>query len=194
MGIKSAYELAMERASKVKVDKKEIRRKTLETNGKEAASAFLNKPKYSFSNWLSELTEENRKDTIKGVVWVFTKNITLPKSTADVDKLLKIKEGFLLISKEEAHEVLNEAFNQLTTAFQQYIENSKTLLEQCKQEFAPQLQQKAMQLAQQTGQMVPIEPETDRDFIEFHRGQQEQVDEHYKQFIKQITDQLNLLY
>lgn len=194
MGIKSAYELAMERASRVKVDREEIKRKAQEQSGKEAASAFLNKPKYNFTTWLSELPEESRKGSIKGVVWVFIKNITLPNTTADIDRILKIKEGFILISAKEAHEVIGEAFNQLITALQQYIDNSKTLLEQCKQEFAPKLQQKAMQIAQQTGQMVPIEPETDRDFIEFHRGQQEQVDAHYKQFISQITEQLQLLY
>ena len=55
-------------------------------------------------------------------------------------------------------------------------------------------QQKAAQIAQQTGQMTPIEPETDRDFIEYHRGQQVQVDDHYKAFIKQVTDKLETLF
>lgn len=186
--IKSALELAMERADGVKIDKVGLKKQDLEQKGKEAASQFLFKPKYNFSNWLEELQDDDKKDSINGVIWVFIKNINLPMTTADVDKIIKIKEGFLLLSDKK--EELEEAFTSLITAYQQYIDNSKTLLEQSKTEFAPRLQQKAMQLAQQTGQMVPIEPETDRDFIEYHRGQQDQVDDHYKAYIKQITDKL----
>lgn len=188
MAIKSALELAMERAGGIKIDKKDLKRKELEQIGKEAASKFLNRPKYNFTTWVEELENEDKKITITGAIWVFIKNITLPVTTADVDKLLKIKEGFLLLSDKE--EEIEESFTQLITAYQQFIDNSKTLLEQSKTEFAPKLQQKAMQMAQQTGQMVPIEPETDRDFIEYHKGQQIQIDDHYKAFIKQITDQL----
>jgi len=189
--IKSALELAMERASNVKVDKKELHRKAIEQKGKEAASSFLNKPKYKFDEWLNNLDNNDREESFKGVLWVFIKNITLPSSTADVDRLLKIKEGFLLISDKT--EEIETLFTQLITAYQQFIDNSKNLLEQSKNEFAPRLQQKAMQIAQQTGQMVPIEPETDRDFIEYHKRQQDQVDDHYKAFIKQITDQLTTI-
>lgn len=186
--IKSALELAMERASSIKIDKNELKNQELEQKGKEAASSYLFKPKYNFSEWLEELKEDDKKKALNGAVWVFIKNINLPVTTADVDKLMKIKEGFLLISKKQ--EEVEAAFTGLITAYQQFIDNSKTLLEQSKTEFAPRLQQKAMQLAQQTGQMVPIDPETDRDFIEYHRGQQDQVDDHYKAYIKQITDQL----
>lgn len=189
--IKSALELAMERAASVKIDKKELKRKELETKGKEAASQFLNKPKFSFANWLETLEDDDKKETLSGAIWVFIKNINLPVTTADVDKLIKIKEGFLLLSDKK--EDIETAFTQLITAYQQFIDNSKTLLEQSKTEFAPRLQQKAMQMAQQTGQMIPIEPETDRDFIEYHRGQQDQVDDHYKAYIKQITDQLETM-
>ncbi len=188
MAIKSALELAMERASGIKIDKAELKRTDLEQKGKEAASSFLNKPKYNFSEWIKELTDSDRKDCLSGVLWVFIKNINLPNTTRDVDRLIKIKEGMLLFS-DKAEEI-EAVFTQLITAYQQYIDNSKTLLEQAKTEFAPKLQQKAMQLAQQTGQMVPIDPETDRDFIEFHRGQQVQIDDHYKAFIKQVTDGL----
>lgn len=189
--IKSAYELAMERAKNIKIDKKELKRKESEKKGKEAASSFLNKPKFNFNSWLSDLESEEKKDSLKGAMWVFIRNISLPRNTADVDKLVKIKEGIIILTGKE--EELKDVFTQLTAIFQQYIENSKTLLEQCKAEFAPKLQQKAMQIAQQTGQLTPIEPETDRDFIEFHRGQQEQVDKHYMEVLTQITQTLDKL-
>ena len=190
--IKSALELAMERASNITIDKGDLQKKELEKKGKEAASSFLNKPKYNFKDWLENLSKDDKNESLKGSAWVFIKNINLPVTTADVDKLIKIKEGFTLISDKKA--VIEEAFTQLITSYQQYIDNSKTLLEQSKQEFEPRLKQKAMQIAQKTGQMTPIEPETDRDFIEYHRGQQSQVDNHYKQYIKQITDQLEALF
>lgn len=189
--IKSAYELAMERAKNIKIDKSELRKKEAEKQGKEAASSFLNKPKYNFQSWITELNKEDETTSKKGAMWVFIKNIALPRSTADVDKLVRIKEGIILLTGRE--DDLKEIFTQLTTIFQQYIENSKTLLEQCKNEFAPKLQQKAMQIAQQTGQLTHIEPETDRDFIEFHRSQQEQVDAHYKEVLEQITCTLETL-
>lgn len=189
--IKSALEIAMERANHIKIDKAGLKKRECEKAGKEAASQFLNKPKYNLSKWLEELPNEKREDSLKGVLWVFIKNINLPNSTADVDRLLKIKEGCLLVCDKK--EDISEIFKQLTEVFQQYIENSKTLLEQCKSEFAPKLQQKAMQLAQQTGQFTPIEPETDREFIEFHREQQDRVSEHFKAYIKQITDNLEAL-
>lgn len=188
MAIKSALELAMERASGIKIDKADLKRKELEQKGKEAASNYLNKPKYNFSEWIKELEEDEKKNCLAGVLWVFVKNINLPNTTKDVDRLITIKEGFLLFSDQK--DEIENLFTQLITAYQQYIDNSKTLLEQAKTDFAPQLQQKAAQLAQQTGQMVPIDPETDRDFIEFHRDQQVQVDDHYKAFIKQLTDGL----
>lgn len=191
MAIKSALELAMERAGNIKVDKAEIKRKELEQKGKEAASSFLNKPKFDFISWLDELKDEEKKDSIDGVVWVFNKNITLPSSTADIDKIIKIKEGYTLISDRK--DDIESIFTQLITALGQYIDNSKTLLEQAKQEFAPRLQHKAMQIAQQTGQMINIDPETDRDFIEYHKGQQDQVDEHYKNIITQVTDALKTI-
>lgn len=192
MAIKSALELAMERAGSIKIDKNELKKQELEKKGKEAASGFLNNPKNKFENWIKELNDDEKKDSISGAIWVFIKNIRLPVTTADVDKLVKIKEGFLLLAPENPE--IETSFTQLFTAYQQFIENSKTLYEQSKQEFAPRLQQKAAQIAQQTGQMTPIEPETDRDFIEYHRGQQVQVDDHYKAFIKQVTDKLETLF
>lgn len=191
MGIKSAYELAMERASNIKIDKKELHRKEREKKGKEAASNFLNKPKYDLKKWLDSLTKEEKADCIKGAMWVLKVNIKLPKSTTDVDKLLQIKEGSLLISNKE--EDINNIFAQLTTIFQQYIESSKQLLEQCKEQFAPRLQQKAMELAQQTGQLVPIEPETDRDFIEFHKQNQDQIDIQFKDVLSQLVNAMDTL-
>ncbi len=190
--IKSALELAMERASNIKVDKGEINRKKCEQAGKEAASNFLNKPKYSFSRWIEELSKEDKDESIKGAIWVFIKNINLPYTTADVDRLVKIKEGILVLCDKK--DEINELFAKLTEIFQQYIEHSKTLLGQCKTEFAPKLQQKAMQLAQQTGQMTPIEPETDRDFLEFHKGQQDKLNDHFKEFILQITNAIETLF
>ncbi|MGL1891510.1 MAG: hypothetical protein OCD02_07785 [Spirochaetaceae bacterium] len=192
MAIKSAYELAMERASKVTIDKTELKRKELEKTGKEAGSSFLNKPKYNFNKWLEELPEAEKIDSIKGSIWVLIRNINLPNTTADVDKLIKIKEGFLIL-KPDGPEI-EQIFTTLISVYQQYIDNSQKLLEQSKAEFAPKLQQKAMQLAQQTGKVEPIEPETDRDFITFHRGQQEQLDTHYKAYIKQTTEQLEALF
>lgn len=189
--IKSAYELAMERAKNIKIDKSELKRKENEKKGKEAASSFINKPKFNFDSWINELENEEKKDCIKGAMWVFIKNISLPKTTSDVDKLVKIKEGIIILTGKE--DELKDVFTQLTAIFQQYIENCKTLLEQCKTEFAPKLQQKAMQIAQQTGQLTPIEPETDRDFIEYHKGQQDQLDKHYKEALEQITATLEKL-
>ncbi len=191
MAIKSAYELAMERARDIKIDKDELKRKEFETVGKEAASQFLFKPKYNFEEWLEGLDKDNREYNIKGVAWVFKKNIKLPNSTADIDNLIKIKNGYQLISDEK--DTIEELFSNLINVYQQFIENSKTLLEQCKTEFAPRLQKKAMLIAQQTGQMIPIEPETDRDFIEFHKDQQGQLDEHYQQYIDQVLVQLDTI-
>ena len=191
MAIKSAFELAMERANNIKIDKTELKKKDHEKQGKEAASKFLNNPKFDFTQWLESIPKEDKDGNILGVFWVFSKNILLPKTTQDIDKLLKVKEGFLLISDRK--DEIENIFTQLITAMQQYIDNSKTLLEQSKEEFAPRLQQKAMQLAQQTGQMVPIEPETDRDFIQFHRDQQVQVDDHYKAYIDQCVEVLKEL-
>lgn len=191
MGIKSAYELAMERAKNIKVDKNELNKKDREHKGREAASSFLNKPKYNFSKWVEELTSDIKKDCLTGVMWVFKKNITLPSSTADVDKLLKIKEGVYLISSKK--EDIDNIFTQLTTIFQQYIETSKEILEQCKQEYAPRLQQKAMQIAQQTGQMIQLEPEQDKDFIEFHKQNQDHVDAQFKDVLNQLTQAMDTL-
>ena len=184
--IKSALELAMDRANNIKVDPIEVKRKALEQKGKEAASKYLNDIKYDFKEWFKDITNDDKNATLNGIIWVFIKNITLPVTTADVDKLLRIKEGMIIVSSKL--DEIEQIFTQLTLLFQQYIENSKTMFEQSKTEFAPKLQQKAMQLAQQTGQMVPIEPETDRDFIAFHREKQEQLDAHFKALIKQTTD------
>lgn len=189
--IKSAFELAMERANSVKIDKKELKKRELEKNGKEAASSFLNKPKYNYTQWIKELKDEERETSLKGSMWVFKNNIKLPKHTSDVDRLLKIKEGVLLISDKT--DLINQIFTNLTTIFQQYIESSKQLLEQCKEQFAPRLQQKAMELAQQTGQLIPIDPETDRDFIEFHKNNQDQVDLQFKDVVNQLLDEMDNL-
>lgn len=190
-GIKSAYELAMERAKNIKVDPVEIKRKEREQIGKEAGSSFLNKPKYDLEKFIKETGKDDITDILNGLMWVFKKNITLPYSTSDVDKLLKIKEGVLKLTDKE--DEANQIFTQLTTIFQQYIESSKTLLEQCKEQFAPRLQQKAMEIAQQTGQLVPIEPETDRDFIEFHKQNQDEVDKQFKNVVNQLTDAMDTL-
>lgn len=191
MGIKSAYELAMERAKNIKVDKNELNKKARENKGKEAASAFLNKPKYDFSKWLSEVKEEEKSDSVNGAMWVFKKNIRLPYSTADVDRLLKIKEGVNFLSDKK--EVIENIFTQLTTVFQQYIETSKQILEQCKQQYAPQLQQKQMQIAQQTGQMIELQPEQDKDFIEFHKQNQDHVDTQFIEVLNQLIDAMDTL-
>ena len=191
MAIKSAYELAMERANKIKVDPLQLKQKELERIGKEAASNHLNKPKYSLKRWFEEINPLEKKELVKGALWVFIKNINLPNSTADIDKLLKIKEGIITLTSVK--DQVDEVFTQLTKIYQEYINQSKQLLEECKNQFAPKLQQKAMQLAQQTGQFVPIEPETDRDFLEFHKEQQNELDKQYKEALATISKHIEQL-
>jgi hypothetical protein len=187
--IKSALELAMEKTADLKADKSVIQKKDITRKGKISASSYLEEPQKSdLKDQLKSYKGEELEWFRSGAMDTVLANLTLPQVEADLDKLEKLENALILLTGEKKQTAA--MFDQLRQLYQQYLSNMDQLEEGLKQQYAPQLRQKEMQLRQQTGQDIHLTPEQDPDFIKLLSEQYGRMEQQYNEVLKQAKDEL----
>ncbi len=189
--IKSALELAMEKTEGLKTDPGAVRIKEIKTEGRRAASAFLNGTEDSPEELLAVLKKykKNERDAFKeGVIITFLSNIILPKISVQEDRIGRITSGIKAVSKDKNRV---EAFmEQIKEFFSKYLENREELIQTAKDQYMPRLKQKEQELEQQTGQKINLSPEQDPEFMEFLNQNISRLEAQYTQSLNQAKEEL----
>jgi len=192
--IKSAWELAMEKADALEVDPQKIKRDLKIKEGRQLAAAFLmdidvtqqdTKQKYS------TFAGEDKTLVKEGMTLTLLSNLTLPRNEAYKDSFPKVMQLGLILA--DGNEEITEILNQLEGFFAQYLQNQDDLVERMKQQFGPHLEQKQAQLRKQYGPNFMLRPEQDPEFMKLLEQQLAQLDGQYNTILSQAKDQIKAL-
>lgn len=201
--IKSAFELAMERAKDLKVDESAQKAADAKMEGRKAASRWLESPgSFDFKEAVQKIEDQLRLTFLKSAFEVFTSQIQLPSnSNVDKEKLEAARKGIETLcmlsprfrSEREAAFARQKAqalMSQIAQFLNQYNEEIKRVEQAIRSQWAPKLREKERLLAAQLGQSVRIDPMSDPEFVEFYRKNVEEMRKNYASALEGAKEQL----
>jgi putative protein kinase ArgK-like GTPase of G3E family len=192
--IKSAYEIAMEKAKNIETATPEERMKwKFVPKGEELAGKYMKDD----INLLAELNKYNdveRKYVVQGVAAILIRNIDLPKNDTVKKSNRKAMDGIKLIKKDKAG--VENVFSKIRYVFNHYTEQGeqqkKQAYEQVKAQFAIKLQQ-AVQQQMGTNARMNIDIERHPQFQEEWRKMLTRLDAQYIQHLNEYKHELQAL-
>ncbi len=194
--IKSALELALERTEGVVGDKEKIEADTVIKEGKKIASSILSGSLPGEAQGLRDALKGFSGKQLgwikEGVFQTLLANLVLPIDDTYGPRL-RVVEGTLpelVADKKKAGMLLQ----QLAKFFQQYLDNRKTIREQLEQQFAPRLRQREVQLSQQVGSKVRLNPLQDPEFAAALQKNYAALDERYQEALAGLKDELKKMF
>ncbi|OAG28177.1 DUF6657 family protein [Thermodesulfatator autotrophicus] len=188
--IKSALEIALEKAEKIgKASKEELRQEKLEKEGRRLAARFLQEKDFNLLKALAEVPSEDKPVVLRAAVDTLVRNIVFPRDELTLKEIEKALKGLetIFIDFPQVRELSAEIKKLLTL----YLQQQKQLFEQFKMQFQSQMGEIEEALKQQYGQAVKIEPEMLPQFQEEWGKVKGQLDAQYQ---RQLDYLKNLFY
>ncbi len=192
--IKSAWELALEKAENLQVDPVKIKRDLKVKEGRQLAGTFLSDidaTKESTKKQYDAVPVEDKEAFKEGMALTMLSNLALPRSAAFKENFAKVLDLGMILG--EGNLQLEQLLGQLEGFFSQYLENQEDLVERLKQQYAPALQQKEAQLRKQYGPNFTLRPEQDPEFMKLLDKQLSHLDEQYTNILTQAKLQIKEL-
>jgi len=191
--IKSALEIALEKAKGISVPEKEIEKDTALEQGKKLAAEYLKNPKFNLSAKLTEIKDKNRNYILEGAVSVFLKNIVLPEDKERKKENLRAMEGFFILKKEK--DKLRNFFAEIDQFFDDYLEQRKQLYEHLRRKYEQALKQNEQikmleEQFKQQGLKLRIAVEQNPQFQQEWRSLLSQLDQDYNAHLQSVKQQL----
>jgi hypothetical protein len=182
--IKSAFEIAMEKANKIEAATPEERIQwKFKPKGEQMAGKYL-KDDLNLLAEVSKFTDEERKYVTQGAVEVLARAIDLPKNEILIKTTRKAMDGIKLLKKDKAS--VENIFNKIRYILTHYTkegeQQKKQAYEQVKIQFTAKLQQ-ALQQQRGAGARMDISN------IDIERHPQFQ--EEWRKVIAQMETQYN---
>jgi hypothetical protein len=189
--IKSAYEIAMEKANKIESATPEERLKwKFIPKGEELAGKYI-KDDINLTTELSKYGDQERKYVVQGISSILVRNIDLPKNDAVKKNNRKAMDGLKLIKKDKT--AVENVFSKIRYIFNHYAEQGeaqkKAAYEQVKEEFAMKLQQ-ALQQQGAAARVNNIDIERQPQFQEELRKMLIRLDSQYLQHLNEYKHEL----
>jgi hypothetical protein len=192
--IKTALEIALERAEGIETDPEQEKRERLLSDGKRLAGSYLTDIDTTFESVQEKYRkiDPDQKELIRdGIRETILANISLPQSDLYVETLGKLKKLASLLSENPS--AYDDLFVQLDGLYTQYLQNRDQLESRLLEQFRPQLEQKQRMIQQQTGQNVELRPEQDKEFIQVLQDSYKRLDQQFQEVLDQLKDQLSQL-
>ncbi|MDH7484229.1 MAG: hypothetical protein QHH01_06345 [Spirochaetales bacterium] len=201
--IKSALELALERAKGLQVDESAQKISEARMLGRKAAARWMEDP--SVANPVQDiqgLDEEARKAFARAAFDILTSQLQLPLGTTYDAKTVEAagKTLTLLARVAPAARTPREAqllerqllsfSGQITDFIAQYMQEMQRIEQAIRNQWAPRLREKERQLAAQLGQNIRIDPMSDPEFAEYYRKNVDTVRKNYTAALEQAKAQV----
>jgi hypothetical protein len=189
--IKSAWELAMERAEALEIDPDKIRRDEKIKRGRQLAAALINDidvTKEETEKAYRGFTEDERALIKEGMTLTLLSNLTLPRTPLFKETFAKVLDLGAILS--EGNEQVDQILDQLEGFFTQYLESQDQVVQQVKTQYEPHLRQREAQLRAQYGPNFTLRPEQDPEFMKILDQQLVQLDEQYTTIVNQAKEQI----
>jgi len=190
--IKSALELALERTESVKGDKRSLQMHESKQAGKSLVVKVLDEPGFDAGAKLTEWTGDKAQWARDGFLEALKMNIRLPNEEAEVERILRVKDGLNFLIKDTKR--VNSLFEQLEQLLRQYLQNKNEMVERLREQFAGHLRRKEQELAEQTGRQVKIDPAQDPEFSQYLRQNMNHLQTQYHEVLKHVNDEVDKLY
>ncbi len=177
--IKSALEIALEKAEKIgKASKEELKAQEWKEKGQRLAARFLKQEQVDLVRELSEVPPEGKAPLVRGLVEIFLRNIVLPRDEYVLKDARRALEGLNLVFS--AFPEVKNLTREIEKLLSQYLQHREALYQQLKQQFEAQLSGMEEALSQQMGVQVKVEAEMHPQFQEEWRKIRDQLDPQYQ--------------
>ncbi|HBT46416.1 MAG TPA: hypothetical protein DEA73_00825 [Peptococcaceae bacterium] len=165
--IKTALEIALERAAAVKVDPEKLLEIENVSQGKVLGARFLSDQGLNLKEELLKIRPEARPYVLKGLEETFLNNLRLPRDGDTMNTNRRCMDGLLQIKKNRS--LLKQVFKEIEMLFQYYARSLEQAYLNLKEEFAVKVAQgvRAMNLSMggRTGINVEHMPEFQEEWF-----------------------------
>jgi hypothetical protein len=183
--IKSALEMALERAAKTHANPEALLRDKAEKQGASMAAKSLHEQDYDLAVALTLLDTTTQHIARQSALKTLLSNIVLPMREQQLNDMQRVM-GVLARFAPQSQTALDQISQFLQTYWTQRNE-TKTKIEQ---HFAPTLRKKEQKIAQQTGRHVVLSVDNDPEVQAAYKEQMHLFNDHYKNALEQGKWQL----
>jgi hypothetical protein len=189
--IKSALEIALERAAPVKSDKGSIDQYEAKQQGKKLANAFLSDQTIKIEDELKKTPEDRRENFKKGIFETLISQLILPVTEDDQKRVEAAGRGLQAVINDRRFTALCQQLGQVLS---QYLNEMAHYDKAIRQQYAPKLRQKEEELSRRIGREVRIDPFQDPEFIGFYNQSMNALKENYQTAIDQMREDARQLF
>lgn len=185
--IKSALEIALERAEKIgKASKDEIEQEKWINAGKKIAARFINGELKGIKDGFGEIPPQNINKAIEGATEVLIRNIILPRDKYQWDNIKKAIEGIVELKGSTIRQVTDRILELL----KMYEHSINQYQEQVKMQFQAKLGGYQQAIAQQYGAEVAanIDVEAIPEFQQEWSKIKSEIDSQFEQQLEQMKN------
>ncbi len=192
--IKSAFEIAMEKAAKLeKLSPEEVLRMKWVPEGERLAALYL-RGDSDLSKMMKSIERSAFPYVLRGMISVLAANITLPRSEAALTANQRALDAFRLLCKDG--KTLSAIAGRVTNVQEQYAGYGRQLLErsynELKQRFTEQVQQQLKKQGIPASQ-VKVDIESMPEFQSQWRATASRIEQQYEQHLEEFRQQLKEL-
>ncbi len=183
--MKTALELAMERASKITVDKGAQAKEQQAQDGMRIAALLFSEDLNSFQRAYTKVNVAQKNGTIYGILKVLQANMVLPASPEQRTRLALMRGAFMMLNP--TCEPILVALNEVLTTYQSQAMELATHL---RSQIDDLLATKEEKHFRQTGQRIALTMESDKEAMALYQKQFNQFQAHYQNYLNDIKSQL----
>lgn len=186
--IKSALEIAMQRAQSLQADTEGLHRSELYKEGARLAAKALEDISLDIQKNLEKFNPQDRPHVQEGMIKTLLSHIVLPQNSSQLQALETV--NILLSSLNKS---CNAVMNQLYEFAQDYLTRKEEIKKQLDAHFLPILKKREAQIAEKTGRRVRLTPESIPEIHSAYKEQLHAFEEHYRSGVEQLRWKLSQL-
>ena len=183
--IRSAFEIAMEKAENVQVDEERLRHKEEINSIKRIAGSYLASEEKK-DEMLKALEGKKKEDVKSAVGDTLLSSLTLPGYEVKDDRYERLSTLASLVLDGKGLEL----FSQIIGFVKQYPLHKKDMIERLEKELEPMLEEKEKAIRAQYGRSVKLHLEDDKEAMEIVSKQLDALDKQYQSTLQGAKEQL----
>ena len=188
--IKTALEIAMEKANKIEVNKEEIKKIEFEKKAGILTNKLLEGEEVNLKQEFENLSKEEKKFIIETIEKTLLNGLVLSPNFNEL-QYNKIINALKKIKEKPGQ--IDAIKNDVKSLLQTYSDQLKQYYEQLKQQFSTQLDALKKQLGAQLGAEADIDPSSHPEFQKYWNEIKTNIDEQFKSHIEQIKQMIKSL-
>ncbi len=183
--IKSAIEIAMEKAEKIgKASKEELIATELEEKGQRTAAKYLSDEDINLLDEIRKYPPKENLHFLKGLVKTFLRNVVLPRDEYALKNAKKALRG--LEEAFSAFPEMRQVTAEIERLLEQYLRHRESLYAQLKEQFEAQFSEVEEALSDQMGVRVKVDVESQPQFQEEWKKIRDQLDPQYERQLEYL--------